>query len=56
VLADKDRFVRRENFLPRDPRLCRAQLGTLPRQPPSIQRKQPSCPQWRFSPTPPARR
>ena len=45
VLADKDRSVRPENFCRVDPHLCLAQLGTLPPQPPSIQRKQPSCPQ-----------
>src|ERR1700732_1453806 len=41
-------------FLPRDPRLCLAQLGNIPSRPPSMQRKEPSCPQGSVSPMAPA--
>src|ERR1700724_2890452 len=36
-------------FLPRDPRLCLAELGNIPPRPPSMQRKEPSCPKGSVS-------
>jgi hypothetical protein len=53
VLAGKEPRLARE-FLPRDPRLGLAELGNIPPRPPSVQRKEPLCPQGSVSPVAPA--
>jgi hypothetical protein len=50
VLAGKEP----REFLPRDPRLCLAQRENIPSRPPSMQGKEPACPQGSASPVAPA--